>query len=387
VNLDEFKPLFRSIGWSDHDAAAYHRVLIGPPKDIVSLAGDIGVEQAVAVSCVEKLKSRMLVAVDVARGKEVILAVDPKTAWTAVANETAWNLATELSDFNIQSRDATNVPAMTAHGTAKDIKNSLLKIAEAAHQFYRRSTQFTDHQWRQTLRSEDTAALLMQTLNEAGGSIRAVSHGARLPQVAQIWQALVQRMSAGIVYQRIADLQEILEHGLFIVERDIFDAGVQLWLQDNQTLRHNFYLVDKDFLVVLNKTGRGDVQFIGRFTKQPDIARRYRKRFTYYKTHAVPAIFALSYCRRSAAKTLEQAARHGFSSEDLAWLECLVNWGVFCYAPAPNQRTKEMMLKQGFIKPGTNGKTILNYPIGFADLREAWQELTAKEKRRYEYEN
>jgi hypothetical protein len=329
----------------------------------------------------------MLVAVDVVRGKEVILAVDPKMAWTAVANEAAWNLATELSDFDIRSRDATNVPAMTAQGTAKDIKNSLLKIAEAAHQFYRHSTQFMDHQWRQTLRSKDTATLLMQTLNEAGGTIRAVSYGARLPQVAQIWQALVQRMSAGVMYQRIADLQEILEHGLFIVERDIFDAGVQLWLQDNQTLRHNFYLVDKSFLVVLSKTGRGNVQFLGRFTKQPDIVRRYRKRFTDYKALAIPAIFALSFCRRSAAKTLEQAAKRSFSSEDVAWLECLVNWGVFCYAPAPNQQTKEMMFKQGFIKSGTNGKTILNYPISFADLREAWQELTAKEKRKYEYEN
>ncbi len=227
----------------------------------------------------------------------------------------------------------------------------------------------------------------MQTLNEAKMHIRGVSYGARLPQVAHIWQALVQRMSAGVVYQRITDLQEVFEHGLFIIERDIFDVGVQLWLLDDKTLKHNFYLIDKNYLVVLNKTGSANIQFLGRFTKQPDIARRYRKRFADYKARAIPAVFALEQCRRTAVKVFENATNLRFLGEDLAWLECLVNWGVFCYAPPPNYRTKEKMLAQGIIKHGTNGKTVLNYPISFGDLRKTWLGLSITEKKTYEYED
>lgn len=386
MSLDRLKSLFRTIGWSIQDAAVYDALLTNGPSQIRSLALLLRVDEPTVRQSLHRLQQHLLVASDTLRGQSCVFATDPQIAWTAVANEMVWNSTSTLGAFAPEATRPTIGSALTPNQLQTDISEILSEIARVAKQAYRPGSQLTTHQWRQTLTASETATLLVEAIGEARHEIRAVSFGPRLSQVAHIWQALVARLTAGVLYERIVDLQEILDHGLLIVERDIFDAGVRLCVLEDEKLRHSFYLIDERYAVILTKTSGADC-ICGRFTRHPNIVARYKNRFARYREDAIPALFVLRRVRQISEAILRVATKRGFSGDEVEWLECLINWGRFCYAPPPSAALRERSSECGFTKESGRGRVVMDYNISPTDLRQAWEELTLDERQIYEYDH
>ena len=66
-----------------------------------------------------------------------------------------------------------------------------------------------------------------------------MSTSPRLPQVASFWATLTDRIGAGVSYRRIVDLDEVIDHGVQLVRRDIEEYGIDVKLLERDRIRHN----------------------------------------------------------------------------------------------------------------------------------------------------
>lgn len=80
----------------------------------------------------------------------------------------------------------------------------------------------------------------------------AVSKSPRLPQVASFWATLSDRLAGGVTYRRVVDLDEIIDHGLTLVQRDIEDQGIDL------RVLPAYPVTESDIRAAYEATGRAD---------------------------------------------------------------------------------------------------------------------------------
>src|SRR5204863_7912607 len=95
------------------------------------------------------------------------------------------------------------------------------EIAEVAGRLYRPHAAALVHREWDAATEEEFARLICELIAHARTSVLAVSTSPRLPQVASFWATLTERIGAGVSYRRIVDLDEVIDHGLTLVKRDI----------------------------------------------------------------------------------------------------------------------------------------------------------------------
>ncbi len=224
-------------------------------------------------------------------------AISPNLAWRALSSELLW-----------RTTDAVGA-GDTARAGAYD------EIAALAGRLYRPYAAALAHQEWDAATADEFAQLICEVMGQARQTILAVSRSPRLPQVASFWATVSDRLGVGVTYRRVVDLDEVIDHGLRIVKRDIEEHGIDVMVLERDLIRHKFYVVDGSFLAVFHDREHAMVDGagsgVGRITTRGAILRRYVRRFRHYANAAIPGRFALRQMEiglRRASPVRERAA-------------------------------------------------------------------------------
>jgi hypothetical protein len=214
-------------------------------------------------------------------------ATAPDIAWRALSSELLWS-----TTDGVAARGASPVatdPAVEAR------RRTCAEIAAIAGRLYRPHAAALVHREWDAATTEEFARLICELIARGHKSVVAVSKSPRLPQVALFWATLSDRLAGGVTYRRVVDLDEIIDHGLTLVQRDIEDQGIDLRVLERDRIHHKYYVVDASFLAVFH--GRpaapagGGRSGVGRITSRGTILRRYVRRFRHYASVAMPGAF------------------------------------------------------------------------------------------------
>lgn len=207
-----------------------------------------------------------------------------------------------------------------------------------------------------------------------------MSTSPRLPHVASFWATLTGRLGAGVTYRRLVDLDEVIDHGLAIVRRDVEEYGIDLKVLARDRIQHKFYGVDQSLLAVFHDPAapaRESRTGVGRITRRGAIVRRYARRFEQYAAAAVPARTVLDALDR-ASGVLPRTAEARLTAEDLAWVESLVRYGKFSrfhvargWSGADLRRAEERARGIGVVRRSAEGDIVPAYPVTEEDLLAA----------------
>lgn len=295
--LYEFLRLLSELGlFSDTTALVYSLLLIEGHYSKAQIVNRTLRDKQEIETSLKKLIELRLVNRDREQTGFKYYATNPSVAWLSLETELIWRLDTSLRAIS----DIQNISSLDA----EDLRKKLVAIKQQAQQIYKPQIAILNHKENDVQTNEEFAQILSEMISQARKQIFAVSKSPRLKQVSLFWTALTERIRNGVQYTRIVDLEEIVEHGLKIVRRDIQDYGIELLVLEQNQINHKFYIVDKKYIAIfhgnsqaLEATDRG----FGRLTRQHEIINRYRKRFQKYKNQAMPGLFVLEHMEESAS--------------------------------------------------------------------------------------
>lgn len=323
-------------------------------------------------SAVAELRQSGLVGQELLRGRPRIYAVDPATVWKAHAYDLDWQ--TERAPEPIHD-DWSQDERLLRKYLCLFLAESACKLGEGYRSIH-------THQTWDAQDSAEFTRLLCEALGEARKEILAVSRSPRLANVAAFWSILTTKIRLGVRYKRIADIDEIIDHGLNIVERDIHELGIDLSVLERTSIMHKFYTVDGTILGVFHSRP-GERRGVGRITRRRQIAKRWSRRYWQYREKALPGAAVVSVLRRSGDSLLEDAARR-LPPEEVAWLRSLMEMGKFsvfhkeCRWTADKlRRVESRAALLGYVRRNESGDINLRYPITQDDIRLQAGRLTS----------
>jgi hypothetical protein len=166
-----------------------------------------------------------------------LAALPPVPAWTARAADFSWTIQSTpelLHDL-----------AATGHPVLDITRDVCAEIGVlAAKRWSVSSGPSLRHRTSLSTASRVSAALSL-LFDQAEKEVIAMSRGPRLPHLALVWEAIERRLlSRKFSYHRLVMMDELAEHGLAIVRRDILKAGVDLRVGDEQSVDATFYVFD-----------------------------------------------------------------------------------------------------------------------------------------------
>jgi len=182
-------------------------------------------------------------------------------------------------------------------------------------------------------------------------------------------------MADGVVYRRICDLNEVVEHGLHIKRRDMEEVGVQLRVLEDEVITRKFYLIDDRYGVISWPDEVGDgFALAGQVVENTWLCRKYRREFEVAWEEAIPGDLVVDILEGAASELLEQAGRVlGLQGQE--WLQKVVDWGIYARFPdlpdAERQRIEEEALAAGLVeqREDVGGALVPCYPLRMADIR------------------
>jgi hypothetical protein len=348
--------LMASLGFDRLTAQVYavlltHGPLPGPGLRAVFPGGEIDVTGSLS-----RLQEHRLTGVAYEHSRPRYYATEPSLAWASLGTELLWS------------------------GSSEARRKLCSDLAAVAGRLHRRHPAALTHREWDASTTEELAQLVCEIVSTARREILAVSKSPRLPNVAAFWTALTGRLALGVRYHRVADLDEIVAHGLRVVTRDIHEAHIDLRVLERERIRHKFYVVDDRYLAVFHGDGDPSRRGVGRISRKHHTVWRYRQRFPGYERAAIPADFVVTRLREGAATILSRAGQH-LSGAEVAWIESLVELGKFSRFPQeagwPDTQLSEAEARAdalGLVRRNMEGELVVAYPLREADLRAAYLE-------------
>ena len=302
-------------------------------------------------------------------------AVAPHLAWKALGSDLLWSTADPTAARSPSPR-ATD-PSIKARSGACD------EIALVAERLYRPHAAALAHREWDAATEEEFAQLICELIAHARTSVLAVSMSPRLPQVASFWATLTDRIGAGVSYRRIVDVDELVDHGLILVKRDIEEYGIDLRILERDRIHHKFYVVDRALLAVFHDqphaSGSDRRSGVGRITSRGTIVRRYARRFREYASIAIPGRVVVHRMEQAALELLRAATHAGLTAEEVGWVESLVQYGKFSrfhvsrgWSPEEVRRVAELATGMGLVRSNADGVIVPAYQVTDGDIRAAY---------------
>ena len=333
-----------------------------PKRAIESMVSGVSTEVGRALL---QLEERGLVgSVDRRLRRHQYYAITPSIAWRALGSELRW-------------RTTDVIPGGEVPPSRCD------EIAVISSRLYRPFAAALAHQEWDAATTDEFARLICEAMGHARQTILAVSKSPRLPHVASFWATLRERLGVGVTYRRVVDLDEVIDHGLRIVRRDLEELGIDLMVLDRHLIQHKFYVVDGTFLAVFHgleqAAGGGARCGVGRITTRGTILRRYARRFRDYARVAIPGRYVLR-SMEMASEELLQSARERLRAEEVAWVESLVHYGKFSRLPMTRgwskedkARAEERGIEVGVVRRNADGDLVPAYPLTESELRRSYE--------------
>jgi hypothetical protein len=348
--------LMASLGF-DRPTAQVYAVLVthGPLPEPALQAIFPGGKTDVAGS-LSRLQDHRLIGVAYEHSRPRYYATEPGRAWESLGTDLRWSGSSEVR------------------------RRLCAELAAAAGRLHRPHLAALTHREWDAATAEELAQLVCEIVSTARRQILAVSKSPRLSHVAAFWTALTGRLALGVRYHRVADLDEIVAHGLRVVTRDIQETHIDLRVLERDRIRHKFYVVDDKYLAIFHGEGEPSRRGVGRISRKHHTVWRYRQRFPGYEQAAIPADFVVTRLRECAATILSRAGQH-LSGAEVAWIESLVELGKFSRfheeAGWPDTQLSEAEARAsalGLVRRNMEGELVVAYPLTEIDLRAAYCE-------------
>lgn len=274
---EEALSLMRQLGVARPTALLYLHMLEHGGVPNGELSSVVGMSLDSVQAALTYLNVFRLIAQDVVHDEIVYFATNPRNAWKAHDAAFYWARSMHIGDIDALPP----LPEMEDETR----RRRYLKLEKVCGAIYDRAAKAHDplrHRHRDIGSSALFASWLAHLIASAQTSIVAVERPPRLPDLAPIWVALSRRIRAGVSYTRIVGFDEILEHGLDIVDRDMTEYGIDLRLVEREHLVDAFYIIDGKRLLLKNTRGEsrdGRPPHFGVFTSQHQIVRRFLARY------------------------------------------------------------------------------------------------------------
>jgi len=318
----------------------------------------------------QQLLCLRLIGTDHQRGRSLYYATEPALAWLALVADLVWSTGAALGPIR-------NLP-QTEDPQVENLRLICTEVSALAQRLYKPQAAALGHKERDAESREEFAQLICESIGQAQQRILAVSKSPRLPQVSSFWAVLTRQIEAGAHYQRVVDLDEVTDHGLTIVSRDMEAYNIDLRVLEQARIRQKFYIVDNKFLAVFHQPGAvaGEARKgVGRLTTQGQIITRYRKRFEQYSASAIPGRFVVAHMRAAAARLLSQA-RASLLPIEVLWLEDLIEYGKFSkfeeWSKERLAHAEQRATAAGVVRHNTDGDIVPLYPTDESTLRAAY---------------
>jgi hypothetical protein len=270
--IAEAHSLMRSLGIPESANVLYLVLLQTAAVRETSAAEAAGISAAAAAQAVSYLKLFRLVSQDVEHGEIVLFASDPRNAWKAHDADFYWMRSLNVGDIEA-------LPPLPSLAD-EERRRLYSRLETLCGPIYDRNVKAHDplrHQHRDIETGELFASWLAAAIASASRRIVAVDMPPRLPDLAPIWVALTRRIRDGVRYTRIVSMEEVVEHGLDIVHRDMAEYGIDLRLVEVGFVDEAFYLVDGRRLLLKNTRGLARAErgrHFGVYTTKHPIVRR-----------------------------------------------------------------------------------------------------------------
>jgi len=357
---EQARTLLRALGIPDTASSLYLTLLKKVALPLEEISKLVGLTTPAAEQASSYLKLFRLISLDLVHGRTVLFACNPRNAWKAHDADFYWARSNHIGDVE----DLPPLPAMAD----EQRRNLYAKLEVACGEIYDRNPHSHDplaHRHRDIHSGELFASWLATAISAAEKQIVAVEMPPRLPDLAPIWVALTRRLKEGVGYTRIVGFDEILEHGLDIVTRDMDEYAIELRVAPPGLIQEGYYVIDKRRLMLKNARGmerddRG--RHFGVYTSNGPIVKRYMDRFSdRYLPASVGARPAVERLRQHAEQIRKQLLADG-NAEGAEVFEAVARYGKFVVPKNNDEAVRERLIAQGLLTRNPSGYVVINAP-------------------------
>jgi hypothetical protein len=229
--------LMLKLNFSLPSASVYKALLVNGPLSPTELTNLSRQPAAHLEQTVQVLMDLQLIAKDYVRGQPQFYARDPAIAFLALETDLVWETDTSLKPARL-------VPS-TGDPRKDELRTTCVEIIKVARRLYKPHSAALSHRVRDANTPDELMRLTCELLYHSTEVIYAASRSPRLPHVSQFWTVLTERITQGVRYHRVADLEEVIDHGLAIVTRDMSDFNIDLRVLEGDRIGHTLDLLQK----------------------------------------------------------------------------------------------------------------------------------------------
>lgn len=300
---------------------------------------------------IEDLLLNKLVFID----RDVVYPLNPRIAFEALGKSKLWEK--KIDKHLVQKYALIGIELSRSYKHKSPVSFNKIKLAKTSQQL---------------------SSLLSEAITISKKLVFAVSKSPRLPQVPLIWTSISEKIKSGVVYKRIADFQELEEHGLEIVTRDIEKFHIDLRILEKDEITHKFYVIDDDIVVIFTPLASAEFAFKlqGQVIGNKFVNKQYKKIFNSLYSKSIPAKNVLILMRKIKEAVLRKVT-HKLKQKELYWLSHLIDYGCFArftdFSIEERTRILKKIVSLGYVEIRNlpSGKTpIFSYPLTFKEIRK-----------------
>lgn len=318
------------LGFSVPQIAVYLRLLVHGRRTSQQLREGGAIDDAQLFDSTRQLK-RLGLVTEYRHGQRTAwYCIDPATAWLGLAADVTWSAVPTIVPLD----------RLPKTGVAEvDEQSALYRAAvRPAIRLWAGGSPPT-RESRAAHSAQALAQLAVEAVRVARAHVRSISVSPKVSSAAQFWPALKAQMAAGVAYTRLADLMEVYEHGLDIVERDMAEGvSLRIGLYDDLRAARG-YVADRRVLVRYDPVPVGEPPVTGYMTSDRHAIDRFVRRFEKLRAVAVPADVAIQHL--AGLVPAMKAAASALSSDANDRLAELIRVGRFSNLPTVRGWTDE----------------------------------------------
>lgn len=377
LEQDQLRNLITKTGFDNTFTEVYITLLLIGQATIHQLVE--GFPQVDIHGTMEKLLKYRFIGEDIIREKNYFFPLDPAVAWGAYMSEVTWFFYNYPMDYK-KIRYHHTLPSEVNHTDLHTLQDDIKNIQELASKLYKSQPPIFQHHWREIFGPENMAKTVAEAIANSKKKVRSTSRPPRLPQVSLVWEAIVKCLGSGINYKHITNLLEIIEHGLYISQRDVENYGVNIYILELPKITHKYYIIDNDLVIIYYLDNLRNIYVnnntdipIGRLSTRRETITRYRQKFDQRLfPYTIPALDVIRILRKESENLLARAKDLDFSASEVERLECVINWGIFCKEPNLPDGFIKKAYRAGLLMRGSTGQPIPNYKINMRQIRSRW---------------
>lgn len=335
----------------------YLEILRGPKNkhDIISIFDN---DEGVINGYLDILFSYRLVADFMGRDKVLVyFAVDPQFSFPAIILSEMWAIDSDLH----------TIGDLIKRKELKELNDRYKKsqiIVKNLVAYYKKQLPFLKEMVVVISGYKRIGCYLSELLETAENEIVAVLSPPHLLGEI-VWQTVVDKMSQGVVYQRITTFDELIRHGYRIYKNEISSYNEVLYISRNNVLSDKFYVIN-DITVVFfipdrqNKGFKYEVQIIN----NAGFSKRYKDIYEKMRLESVALSDIMQNIDDYRDDYLKKASKY-LTADECGWVMDVFDYGVFCkhqeYSAEIVDQAKTKSLSNGLVEINNSGEILPIY--------------------------